>query len=378
MGVVVTNMPDHKNQHFVPRAHLKPFSVDGRGKAINLHRIGAGAHVFGAPVKSQCARPYLYGADGSLERILSGTEGLYATVVRRLSNPDARLNDQDRDVLRYFILLQSLRTAEQIERGLAQAQTMAAHFRRAHELHGGSWDAADDPTFEGAMQMLIETFQDQLRIRVIDDLKVLIVRNRTDRDFVTSDDPAVTTNRWLIQRKGIRVFGTNSAGLMLILPLGPRLLAMCYDPRVYTVSSSVAGGFTDLRRATDVLAFNQQQFMRAAEVLYYSRRSEADAVAIDYEATKPHRPARWESFNVARREGGSDTHERYMVGSSEEVAASDDQIFHMARETPSPPSWPSILRFRHDAHGFTKGRTIVRRSVVERDLMRIHQYRQIS
>lgn len=187
-------------------------------------------------MRNQCARPYLYGADGSLERILSGTEGLYATVVQRLSKPDARLSDEDRDVLRYFILLQSLRTAEQIERALAQARIMIAHFRKAHELHGGSWDVADDPTFEGAMQMLIETFQDQLRMRVIDDLKVLIVRNLTDRDFVTSDDPAVTTNRWLIQRKGIQVFGTNSAGLMLILPLGPRLLAICYDPAVYSVT----------------------------------------------------------------------------------------------------------------------------------------------
>lgn len=140
-------MPDHKNQHFVPRAHLRPFSIDGRGKAINLHRLGAGTPVFGAPVKSQCARPYLYGADGSLERILSGTEGIYAAVIRRLSEPDARMVDEDRDVLRYFTLLQSLRTAEQIDRVFAQARAMAAHFRRAHELHGGRWDEADDPTF---------------------------------------------------------------------------------------------------------------------------------------------------------------------------------------------------------------------------------------
>lgn len=34
----------------------------------------------------------------------------------------------------------------------------------------------------------------------------------------------------------------------------------------------------------------------------------------------------------------------------------------------------SILRFRHDAHGFTKGRTIVRRSAVERDLIPTRQY----
>lgn len=227
------------------------------------------------------------------------------------------------------------------------------------------------------MQTLIEAFQDQLRMRTVDDLKVVVLRNLTDRDFVTSDDPAVTTNRWLIQRKGIRIFGTNSAGLVTFLPLGPRLLAMCYDPAVYTVTGSVRGGFVDLRRVADVLAFNQQQFMRAAEVIYFSRESEAGAVGVDYEATKPHRPTRWESFNVARRDGGSETHERYLVGPSEEVAAADDQIFHMARETPSPPSWPSVLRFRHDAQGFTKGRTIVRRSAVARDVSQSSRYSRI-
>lgn len=370
-------MPAHKNQHFVPRAHLKPFSVDGFGKAINLHRIAVGEPVFGAPVKSQCARPYLYGVDGDLERILSGTEGLYAEVVRRLSTPDARVNDHDRDVLRYFTLLQSLRTAEQIERVFAQARTMAAHFRRAHEMHGAAWDDDDDPTFEGAMQTLIGAFQDQLRMRAVDDLKVVILRNMTDRDFVTSDDPAVTTNRWLLQRKGRQTFGTNSAGLVLILPIGPRLLSMCYDPAVYTVSGPGGGGLVELRRISDVLALNQQQFMRAGEVIYFNRESEASAVATDYQATEPHRPERWESFDVARRDGGSATHERFVVGTSEEVAAADDQLFHMARKTPAPPAWPSILRFRHDAHGYTKGRTIVRKSAVERDVLDSARYRKV-
>lgn len=244
-------------------------------------------------------------------------------------------------------------------------------------MHGATWDDDDDPTFEGAMQTLIGTFQDQLRMRAIDDLKVVILRNMTERDFVTSDDPAVTTNRWLIQRKGRRVFGTNSAGLMLMLPIGPRLLSMCYDPAVYTPSGSISHGFVEVRQTGDVLALNQQQFMRAAEVIYFRRESEASAVAADYQATEPHRPERWESFDLARREGGSETHERYLVGTSEEVAAADDQLFHIARETPAPPSWPSILRFRHDAHGFTKGRTIVRKSAVERDVLNSALYRRI-
>jgi hypothetical protein len=33
---------------------------------------------------------------------------------------------------------------------------------------------------------------------IIDDLKLCLIRNRTSIPFVTSDDPAVMTNRWYL------------------------------------------------------------------------------------------------------------------------------------------------------------------------------------
>ena len=45
-------MPAHKNQHFVPRCALKPFSLDGNGKAINLFNIKSKLAIENAPVKT--------------------------------------------------------------------------------------------------------------------------------------------------------------------------------------------------------------------------------------------------------------------------------------------------------------------------------------
>ena len=54
-------MANLKNQHFVPRCLLKPFTQDGEGKAINVYNIRHDKLIQNAPVKGQCARDYLYG-----------------------------------------------------------------------------------------------------------------------------------------------------------------------------------------------------------------------------------------------------------------------------------------------------------------------------
>lgn len=56
-------MADNKNQHFVPKGHLKPFSVDGEGKAIHLFNVDAGRAIPNAAVRKQCSHDYLYGRD---------------------------------------------------------------------------------------------------------------------------------------------------------------------------------------------------------------------------------------------------------------------------------------------------------------------------
>jgi hypothetical protein len=355
---------DYKNQHFVPKAHFKPFSVDCAGHAANMYLIGHDRSVFGAPVRGQCAKPYLYGKDGRLEKLLSQIEGRYGQLVSRLGDANYELGESDRWLLRYFILLQSLRTAEQIELGYARMTEMASFFQKSEERHGNTWDPRNDPTRERVMAELMLSFNEQMQERILDDLKVAIVRNRTRRDFVTSDDPAVTTNRWLIQRKSVRTFGTNAAGLLLFMPLGPRLLALAYDPAVYSIDAA-SPGKVNLDRESDVQAFNAHQYMRAVSAIYFRNEGDASVIADSYKATQLFRPERWDRFTVAKKGIEGPTHTRYDVGSPDEIAGEDAILFHLAREWPTPPSWPSILKYRQSAHGYTKGRVIIRRGRVD-------------
>ena len=354
-------MAQYKNQHFVPKAHFRPFSIEDRGQALNIYLITKDRPVFGAPVKGQCARPYLYGRDGRLERTLSQIEGRYGEFISRLSEERCSLGESDRWLLRYFTLLQSYRTAEQIELGFARMSDMMNFFRESEERHGNIWDSNQNLTREHVMTDLMLAFSEQMQERVLDDLKVTIVRNRTGRDFVTSDDPAVTTNRWLLQKQRVNTFGSNAAGLLLFMPLGPRHLALMYDPAVYSVSAR-SPGLVELHREADVHAFNVHQYMRAVSAIYFRNREDASLVASEFKAAAPYRPKFWDRFTVAKMAEQTETHTRYEVGEPNDIAGEDAVLFHLAREWPKPPCWPSVIKYRQNAHGFTRGRVIVRRA----------------
>jgi hypothetical protein len=186
-------MAHNKNQHYVPRVHLKPFTLDGEGFAINLLNIGRMKPVQNAPVKNQCSRDYFYGKNERLERAINTIENAYGEIVHFLTSDNATVTPKVRIVILRFVYLQYLRT-EAASRKAAE-MTIAMH-----DVPG-----SDIPipqvldAMKSAVQMAMLHFADTMGI--VDDLKVCIARNRTGRTFVTSDDPAVLTNRLHIQRR---------------------------------------------------------------------------------------------------------------------------------------------------------------------------------
>ena len=94
-----SHMATNKNQHFVPRCYLRPFTLDSANVAINLFNIDRMKFVERAPVKHQCSRDYFYGEDPALEKALQAEEGLYAAAARDILTPDYTLTDTHRAVL---------------------------------------------------------------------------------------------------------------------------------------------------------------------------------------------------------------------------------------------------------------------------------------
>jgi Protein of unknown function (DUF4238) len=309
-----------------------------------------------------------------MERRLAGLEGVYAELIKRTADISYRPGIDEQRFFARLISLQTKRTAEQVKHALINMREMYDFFQLSCKAHGIALEEPP-PDTHSAMASVMSAFSYELREKILDDLKVVILRNESTRDFVTSDHPAVLTNRWQIQRLKRNSFGTNSAGLLLFMPLGPKTLVMAYDKRVYSISND--RGIATVRIESDVLAFNINQYIQAASSIYFRRTDEAGKIAQEIAKFKDFRPETWGEFHVAECTSETQDSKKYVVGTPVDIAKADDAFMHLQSLYPIPPMWPSMLKIRQDATGYTKGRQVVRQWIANKDILNRDQYRKV-
>jgi Protein of unknown function (DUF4238) len=343
--MICGRMADNKNQHFVPKAHLKPFSVRGEGRAIHLFNLDRAQIFRDAPVKNQCAHDYFYGQDARLERAIQSVEEGYARCVSSLHEPRALIDDLHVTMLRRFAYLQHLRTE-------AAAKRSAEFTFALTDVRGAD---IERPTFKEAVRsgVIIAMGHYAETMDIVDDLKVRIVRNATSDPFITSDDPAALANRWHQQdeRALHQSFGIVSAGTVLFLPLSPTMLAVLYDGDVYTAENS--RGWIDVYNPKDIAACNYQQVLNCAANLYFGGVDATDYVRSMASAVAHLRPPKRLEVFTAVPDGGTDTHTRYRVTQDPDLLEHEGVLVHVRSISPAPPKWPSFLKFRSGRSVFT-------------------------
>jgi Protein of unknown function (DUF4238) len=341
-------MPDLKNQHFVPRCLLKTFTHQGEGRAINLYNIRRDRLIERAPVKGQCAKNYLYGKDRKIEQSLAQIEGPFNSLRARVvegSNDPADLQD-----LTFFAYLQLRRTEMAVQRLKESYELMAAGVLEGDHA---ARPPSDHSLIMESLLFCLHTRQD------ITDLKVRIVENRTDVDFVICDDPSVFMNRFATQKLGDASFGVTSSGLILTMPIAPKFAVLCYDGQIYTVTDLV-GGRIVLRDDAAVEALNELQFLKAAENIYFNKWDDRDYVRDQFLTFKDNRPSAWSTVThlVPDSEGSyriKGESEHYRVGTLEEARQAGTSLMKMSFKYPVPTQWFPPLKFRSKPKTFYEG-----------------------
>jgi Protein of unknown function (DUF4238) len=345
-------MPAHKNQHFVPRCALKPFSLNGEGKAINLFNIPKDRAIQNAPVKGQCARDYLYGKeDLKAEHTLTDLEGRYARIVDLLSGGGV-LSHDDVGMLKFLILIQTRRTEWAIQ-NIRQASDdmMDVIFSRAPNQRPADFTDAQLMTL--SMRLAVKATEFVL------DLKLIIFRNNTAIDFLTCDNPAVHTNRFHLVTLKENNFGLSNSGAMLSMPLTPKLSAMCYDKAAYSVPNASGTQFVDLTANDDAVALNQLQYISASKNLYFREWLDGAQIQADLQAFAAKRTevrpitTTYIRDNTAQRptlqhrDSQTGRIEAYRIATLEEVSSSKAPM--LVRTAPAfagPFLWPSKMKLR--------------------------------
>jgi hypothetical protein len=348
-------MAEHKRQHYVPRCYFKPFSKDGEGCAINLFNIASERIVECAPVKGQCARDYMYGEDLLLEKAFQRVEGEYARVVRTVGTKPYSATANDLDVLRFFAAIQYFRT----EIAMHRAQKARLGIDDAIFDRESPSQAAQRPSPPDDREIMRRTMEFGIRSSgIFKDLKACIVLNRSNSDFVTSDDPAVFTSRYYFQRLRSRNFGLSSSGAILILPLTPRTLTMFYDGNVYGVLGKI-GDCVEITREHDVSAYNELQYLKAARNIYFADYAEAEHVKAEFHHIKLRRPDSWFVISVlVPDESAPPGVERYRHASEHERRTARESLVSVSAIYPEPSRWPSKLVYRSTPRTYNNGSAI--------------------
>lgn len=355
-------MAANRSHHFVPRCYLRNFAR-AEGKVIRLFNIARRSLIDGAPVKSQCARDYLYGKD-ELEFHLGDIEGGYARWITRGILSDERVVAEDIDLFcRLFVLIQYMRTE-------AQAARMRARFALIDVLG----EIPEDSEFSSQQMDLSDSALARdgifhaLEMREgIADLKLAFLDNATKARFVTCDDPVVHTNRLYVQRVGDTNFGLGSGGALLYLPLSPTVAMLLYDGGVYSVPKAERY-WVRVERDEDIHAFNSLIFLKARENIYYEG---ADDFSIQrFEAIADRRITDWHrgSILVPVREKGDEDGGRVFVEATE-PPSEGNYVIATSQQHPVPAAWPSVVRFRRPAvvYGNGSGMGYVRKATIPPD-----------
>ncbi len=226
-------MPNNKKHHYVPRFYLKRFS--GNGKSIGLYNLSKKLNIHTANLKKQCYKDYFYGKDQVTENTLSEIERLASTLFTAIDKVGEvpprrtipRLN------LIYYVLIQQARTRHSADVLDEMHDKIIKHsFKEKIESKIENVNLDDfilgiRDVSQYALDLAVRSYP------LLLDLRAKLIVNQTSVEFITSDNPVVMYNPFMLFRKYGGNTGYASKGLQIYFPIDPEKIIVLYDSRVY-------------------------------------------------------------------------------------------------------------------------------------------------
>ncbi|MBY5616072.1 DUF4238 domain-containing protein [Rhizobium leguminosarum] len=322
-------MPALKNQHFVPKVHLRAFAPDDGKKMVNMLHAASMRAIKGASLSGQCAKHYFYGKDLVLEKQIGEIEGQYAELVRELEG--GHRNGPLLETVKTLAFFQHFRTDAVRTRFLiTQRQLFEATGEIVDE---GKLPFSDEDLIQTALAMFFTS------IKYIGDLKTCVLLNHSRQDFVTSDDPAVLFNKFILQKTGAANFGLMNSGICLYMPITPRMAVLCYDENVYRIAQNEKSEVI-VRKRPDVIALNSLVMLNNANCVYFRNWDERDDLLAHLRDALPLRSPGTRTHRLVPVDGKEGAFRPLKAGEEYNGAV---EMFHSEAVYPRPIHWMSFL-----------------------------------
>ena len=254
---------EKRNQHYVPRFHLKRFCVDGNERVIRLFNVRSQKFVASANLYNQASHDYYYGRDGFVEDQLQIMEEIFAGMLNRIvaSSQPPKHNSEEFENLMSFLVVTDLRNPISRDSMLGSMKAVTDLLMK---------DGTDEikAAFKGQTPELSNpgAFQLQYANKVIPtlfDLHVKLIDNKTSVPFILSDNPVAKYNQFFEDKpKHTSSSGYGHEGLQIFVPLTPRYSVIVYDSRMYYVGSR-KGKIVTISNPEDVHQLNTLQLLNS-------------------------------------------------------------------------------------------------------------------
>ena len=255
-------MSAKKKQHFVPRFYLKRFA-DENG-LLDIYQVDRSEIHRDVDHKDQCQKSYFYGTDLDWENRLGEMESDWCSLFSKIDKR-TNLTDEDLNKIKLFALFQRQRTSGEFK--YRYNERLALYELYARKLYAYNGWKFDDEAVEQIKEYVNESISpaEMLELALnmqkhIEDLAVHIIEYSTNRHFIISDVPVIAINPFHMYS-----IGYGCAGLVILFPISPTVLAVIYDSKMYR--SNDKDIYSISSNEDELTVINNLQFVSAEEIL---------------------------------------------------------------------------------------------------------------
>jgi len=263
-----------KKQHYVPQFYLRNFSCnDGDKKKINIYNVNNNRFIENVPIKTQAQENYFYGEDERLEDVLGDMENVVAPIIHKIieNNKVPDFHSVEYIDLIVFILFSLFRTKKTIENFEEIVDKSLRNILRHHKDYSKMIDDGYFGYENSAAHSLKMAYEG---LPFVYRLKLKIIKNESNIDFATCDNPVIIYNQFLESRKvegGIS--GLAMKGVMLFLPISSRSCIFLYDYRMYKVGFK-RDEIIFTKNENDIKSINTLSLLNSNQNVFYSDASQ--------------------------------------------------------------------------------------------------------
>ena len=228
--------------HYVPKFYLRLFS--GNKNFIAKYMFEQNKMISHSSIDDTGGKYGLYGSNSNgIEKWFMNRENDWSVAIKKVVEKEM-IDPNDYGLLLSFLVYSDNRTLKQADRqNEIVTQQVQAYIRIYRDQ--GEIDISDEEIESIKISYDIPIAHPyNVSCDLVDccrDLNIGLIKNTSEIEFITSDNPVAKYNYLYVKKGYFRPFGYCHRGVIFLFPLTPRLCLMVYDDVTYVVIGFVNG-----------------------------------------------------------------------------------------------------------------------------------------